>query len=66
MGNEDPTVTRTNCDQFHTIVFTRSSIKEKINNLKPASAPGNDEIRVKQIQLLSEILFEPLEIKYNK
>ena len=39
---------------------------EKIIKLKPTSAPGNDEITVKQIQVMSHLICKPLEIIFNK
>ena len=65
-GDEGPPIKHVLCNQLNSLVFTKEDIKEKIKNLKPASAPGNDEITVKQIQVMSHLLCKPLEIIFNK
>jgi len=53
-------------NQLNSLLFTKEDIKEKVKNLKPNSAPGNDEITVKQIQVMSHLICKPLEIIFNK
>jgi len=65
-GDDGPPVKHVLCNQLNSLIFTKEVIVEKIIKLKPTSAPGNDEITVKQIQVMSHLICKPLEIIFNK
>lgn len=48
------------------ISVTRRVIEEKIQKLKPESAPGPDNIRPRQLQELKKIISKPLQILFEK
>ena len=65
-GNNGPPITPADCNQLEYINFSAVEIKTKIDKLKPASAPGNDNITVKQLQLLRDQVCVPLEIIFTR
>lgn len=64
--NNMPAARQQTNNKLESVIFTPEKVKNKIDKLKPGSAPGPDNITVTFLRSFSSELCQPLSIIYNK